>query len=298
MVRGFWITPQQNCRAKQFFCMLFGGGDLYPHRQKNGPGRIHRGSLMKRILVPGIAAAAFCGAPATAADMPVKAPVYKAAAAPLFNWTGFYVGANAGLGTAHTRANSPDGTISDSFAVGFVDTYSGFTGGFQVGYNWQFAPNWVFGVEGDVGYLGTRRSALDAIQPGLQTTVKSDFYSTIRARLGYAWDRSLLYATGGVAFVRLKDSFDCCGFPVDFDHTESSITKTGWTVGGGIETALAANWTAKVEYLFIDAGKVNVAETGDVPAQNSDTMQYRHQFHVIKFGLNYRFGAGPVVARY
>ena len=124
--------------------------------------------------------------------------------------------------------------------------------------------------------------------------MKSDFYSTIRARFGYAWDRTLLYATGGVAFVRLKDSFDCCTFPSDFDTTEKSVTKVGWTAGGGIETALAPNWTAKLEYLFIDAGKVNVVQTDDAP--DLDTMQYRHQFHVIKFGLNYRFGAGG--ARY
>jgi outer membrane immunogenic protein len=169
-----------------------------------------------------------------------------------------------------------------------VDKYSGFTGGFQVGYNWQIAPNWLFGVEGDIGYLGTRRSALDATDPGLRTIVKSDFYSTIRPRFGYASDRSLLYATGGIAFVRIKDSFDCCT-PLDFDHTEKSVTKTGWTVGGGFETALAANWTAKVEYLFIDAGKINVVQTDNGPG-TADTMQFKHQFHVIKFGLNYKFG--------
>ena len=252
---------------------------------------------MSKLLLGIFALAAFTAGPAIAADMVVKAPVYKAPPqVAVYNWTGSYIGGNVGIGFARTKAYSPDGTIDDSFLVGFADTYSGFTGGVQLGYNWQFAPTWVFGVEGDIGYLGTRRSALDATQPGLRTTVKSDFYSTIRARFGYAWDRTLLYATGGVAFVRLKDSFDCCDFPVDFDTTVRSVTKTGWTAGGGIETAVAANWTAKVEYLFIDVGKVYVVQTDDAPFL--DTMLYKHQFHVIKFGLNYRLGAGPIVSRY
>jgi outer membrane immunogenic protein len=251
---------------------------------------------MNRSLTIAASLVAFVVAPAAAADLPArtytKAPVI--AAAPVYNWTGFYIGANAGLGNARTQANSPDGTISDSFAVGFSDSYSGFTGGFQLGYNLQLAPNWVVGLEGDIGYLDTHRTALDATQPGLRTTVKSDFYGTIRPRVGFVWDRTMLYATGGVAFVRMKNSFDCCGFPFDFDSTERVTTKTGWTAGGGIEMAFTSNWTAKVEYLYIDAGNINVAQTDD---PEPDTMQFRHQFHIVKFGLNYKFG-GPVVAKY
>jgi outer membrane immunogenic protein len=235
---------------------------------------------------------------AFAADMPVKAPIYKAAVAPAvgYNWSGFYIGLNAGYGNARTSADSPDGTIADSFLVGFSDNYGGFTGGFQAGYNVQFAPNWVVGVEGDIGYLRLRRQALDMIVPGLQTTTQTDGYGTLRARFGYAWDRSLVYATGGAAFLRIKDSIDCCRFPLDFDHNETTVNRTGWTVGGGFETALAANWTAKLEYLYIDAGSVDVVNTDEAP--DNDTMRFRHQFHIVKFGLNYRLGDSPIVARY
>jgi outer membrane immunogenic protein len=235
---------------------------------------------MKRFLVAGITAAAFCGAPAIAADMPVKAPVYRAAAP--YNWTGFYWGVNAGVGVSTMNYHS----IEELGTNGDFD--AGFTGGLQAGYNWQYAPNWVFGVEGDVGYLGTNRSFVQFNDPTFFNRVKTDFYSTLRARYGYAWDRSLLYATGGVAFVHIKDSVN----DVDGanDPGAKSATKTGLAVGGGLETALFGNWTTKVEYLFIDAGKIR---TDDI--DNDEHGTWKHQFHVIKFGLNYKFG-DPLVA--
>ena len=237
---------------------------------------------MKKIFVASIAAAAFCGAPALAADMPVKAPVYRAAAP--YNWTGFYWGANVGVGVSAMKYHSIEevGTTNGVFDPGF-------TGGLQAGYNWQYSPNWVFGVEGDVGYLGTNRSFVQFNDPTFFNRVKTDFYSTLRARYGYAWDRSLLYATGGVAFVHIKDNLnDTTAGPTEIGS--KSTTTVGFAVGGGLETALVGNWTTKVEYLFIDAGRIH---TDDIDGDEHGT--WNHQFHIFKLGLNYKFG-DPLVA--
>lgn len=193
---------------------------------------------MKKIAVLG---AAFLGlalsAPAKAADVPVKAPVYKAAPAPAFNWTGFYFGGHIGYG----EAEDPIGATID-----------GMIGGVQVGYNWHFSRNWVFGIEADIA--GTdMNNAFGA---------HMDYLGTIRARAGYAMDRVLIYGTGGFAFSRIQNVLG------------AHLNGEGYAIGAGLEWAFARNWSAKVEYMFhdIDFGP------GDV------------EVSTFKFGVNYRFG--------
>ena len=126
-----------------------------------------------------------------------------------------------------------------------------FTGGIQAGYNWRFSPNWVVGLEGDIGYLGSKRPYIFA-NDGAPTSsgVRTDWYGTMRGRLGYNTGPALLYATGGAAFVHVKNNIDDTFAP---RFASESETASGWTVGGGIQAALAQNWTAKTEYLYIDA---------------------------------------------
>lgn len=197
---------------------------------------------MKKILLSGVALVAlFAAAPASAADVPVRGPIYKAAPAPIFNWTGFYFGGHVGYGFSDTDLGvEPDG----------------FLGGLQIGYNWQFSRNWVFGLEADIS--GTDMN--DSVA-GLNSHI--DYLGTARARLGYTWDRTMLYGTGGFAWNRSS----VLGF-----HD----TDTGYALGAGIEWAFAPNWSAKVEYMFYDFD--NNTTFGDT------------QISTVKLGLNYRFG--------
>jgi outer membrane immunogenic protein len=194
-------------------------------------------------------------------------------------WTGLYAGLNAGVGLSQTNASTPE---SDLF--GSVDIAgAGFTGGVQVGYNWQFNPTWVVGLEGDIGRLGINRlfQNWDDFE---RFGIKTNWYGTMRARLGYSTGPALLYFTGGAAFVNVRNDFNRVDANVQSSKSE---TPPGWTLGGGIESVLVKNWTAKTEYLYIDAGGQNVfglsvlIDTGNV--------HFNNRFHIFRFGLNYYF---------
>jgi outer membrane immunogenic protein len=209
-----------------------------------------------------------------------------------FSWTGFYVGLNAGVGVSGTTVTD----LSPGSDRGFFDIYkAGVTGGAQAGYNWQAAPGWILGVEGDAGFLNNSRTFCQinnncSSASAIIYSSKSDFVSTLRARAGWiAWQRALLYATGGAAWVHVEDSFLDTGTVI-----QQSKTLSGWTVGGGLEAAIGGHWTVKAEYLYIDVGSHSFATTS--PA--GYVYQYDHRYHVARFGLNYLFGGGPVVARY
>ncbi len=170
---------------------------------------------MKKILLSGVALAAlFVAAPASAADVPVRQQqqYYKAAPAPVFNWTGFYFGGHVGYGWGDTAVG------------GDVD---GFLGGLQLGYNWQLSRNWVFGIEGDISGTDINNAV----------PVHVDYLGTLRARVGYTWDRTMVYGTGGLAWNRSS---------VGGVHD----TDTGYALGLGIEWAFAPNWSTKVEYMY------------------------------------------------
>jgi outer membrane immunogenic protein len=201
-----------------------------------------RGTNVKKLALLGavIAALAF-GAPAQAADAPIKGPYYKAA--PVFSWTGFYFGGHIGYGWG--EANVP--------AAGVVFDIDGFLGGAQLGYNWQVSPNWVFGIETDI-------SASDIGAAGFNV----DWFGTTRLRLGYSWDRMLLYVTGGLAY----------------GGTNATSGHAGWAAGAGLEWAFAPRWSAKIEYLFVDLGD-EILPLFAAPVSVD--------FSTIRFGVNYRF---------
>lgn len=206
----------------------------------------------------------------------------KTGVLPQTNWSGFFGGINGGTAVASTAGNafyhSDPGNINvtdNSFSLGGV-----------VGYNWQFSPRFVAGVEGDFGYLGFKHSNENFYNSSTITGSKTSWIATARARLGYSTGPALLYVTGGGAWVNAKDSFDW-GTP-----TSSTKTLGGYTVGGGIETTLWGNWSTKSEYLFVDAGKGNTLVDG------AGSVQLDHKYHLFRSALVYRFNSDPIVAKY
>jgi outer membrane immunogenic protein len=285
---------------------------------------------MKKLLVACIAAAAFCGGPALAADLPTrtynKAPV--AAAAAVYNWSGFYVGGTAG--GAFGSFDPSTSTDSENYlgptgepAVNAGGSQSikpaGFTGGFETGYNWQIS-NFVIGFEGDVEYLGLKGSAATSGSysccAGTIFTIFSNasttWLATARARAGIAANDWLFFATGGAAFTNIKANFgfsDNCGVLADCSGGGSpngaeaaafSSTKTGFAVGGGVEKAIGQNWTIKAEYLYVGFG--TVTGTGVLSGSNGVgsiatqlmTHSYDLKANIVRLGINYKFG-GPLV---
>jgi outer membrane immunogenic protein len=228
---------------------------------------------MKRAILAAAMTALLAGS-AYAADlparhMPVKAPV----AVPYYNWTGFYIGVNAG---------GAFGRINDNTFGGSSDTVSGFAGGAQIGYNWQ-VNNVVFGIETD--FQGSSQklsdSGVDPTVGGLgawSTSGRLNYFGTIRGRLGLAQDRWLVYVTGGYAYQNLKFDFNSA----NFGNANSSNTRGGWTIGAGLEYAFAGPWTVGLEYLYIDSGN----RDWNVFNQN---VNLRAKNNVVRAKLNYRF---------
>jgi outer membrane immunogenic protein len=246
------------------------------------------------FLVGSVSLAAAQGA--FAADMPTKMAV-KAPPVVGYAWDGFYVGGYYGsvLGQANGETPLP-GNPAGTRTGGVNVNDNEITVGGTAGYNWTMAPNWLVGVEGDVGFMGVNRNFKeynDIINSG----TKADWYGTARVRFGYLTGPSLLYVTGGAAFVRVTDIFG--GDGLGLTPTSSTSTRVGWTAGAGIETKLSHSWSAKSEYLFIDAGDhsfgSNPFGVGVAPGSGVlvPTTFSHHNYHVIKAGLNYNFGGGP-----
>ena len=225
---------------------------------------------MKVLVSAGLALGLLVAAQgARAADLSV-APLYKAppAAGPAYNWSGFYLGVNGGGGWGDSHWQG----------IGRVDTSGGQAGG-TAGYNWQFGQG-VFGLEGDIDWSGVKGSSDIAGCPGGTCSTSSTWLSTVRGRVGYAFDRFMPYFTGGLAIGDIRAGTP--GVPGD------SNTNTGWTVGGGVELTLPGNWSAKAEYLHIDLGELNCGTAcGGRPNQNASLRE-----NVFRAGVNYHFGWG------
>jgi outer membrane immunogenic protein len=238
--------------------------------------------LVKKFVSTTIAAVVLCAAPAFAADMPAKAPVYKAPPAPLWSWTGFYAGVYAGVGLNRSHGFDSTGTFPGE--IEYLGT--GFTGGGTVGYNWQFDPHWVAGIEGDLGWLGLSHDSLQ-YNDGFNLNSKTSWLGTVRGRFGYTSGPTLTYLTGGAAFVHVDDSITSAGTTSD-----SAKTKTGFAVGSGVETRLGGNWTFKSESLYVDVGSGEFQSIGGFPLVEAD----KHRYLIQRFGVNYLFGAPPAGA--
>lgn len=244
--------------------------------------RILKAASLAAALAIGLAQAGF------AADMPVKAPVYKAPmVAPVYNWTGFYLGGHVGGAWSNADAiNSAGGFLPAPAGTTIGIDGAGVLGGFQLGFNWQ-TGNWVFGVQGDMSWTGIN-PASDPF-PGSPTTTlnyKTDWLATVTGRIGYAWNNVLLYGKGGGAWVHNK--YDLSDPTVPFDFTGSD-TRSGWTAGAGLEYGFTPNWTAFIEYDHIDLGAHSI--TAVDPANGSGTADFKQNINIVKGGINYKFGA-------
>ncbi|MEZ5787201.1 MAG: outer membrane beta-barrel protein [Xanthobacteraceae bacterium] len=257
---------------------------------------------MKKILLATVAAIGFAGT-ASAADLAVRpAPVY----APVFNWSGCYIGGYVGGAWTAENAKVYDVNGYNLFPADYwsYDNDSSFIGGGTVGCNWQpVGSPFVFGIEGEVGYVnleGTGYDPFAGVAPAntiYSTTKIGDWYGMITGRLGYAWDRVLVYVKGGAAFLTV----DTAVYDPGFIAAAGSEDVSTWTVGGGLEYAFDWNWSLKAEYMFIGLDNYNACGFG-VGGFGAGTYCWNHDIegiHTAKIGLNYRFGGGaPLVARY
>jgi len=205
----------------------------------------------------------FVAGSAMAADLSMApAPMMVPGAAPIINWTGFYVGVNGGYGTGRADStNTPyDGNISGWFAGG------------QLGYNAQFTGNWVAGVEADVDWSGLK-GTINSSSPTITQSI--DWFGTIRGRLGYAFGNVLPYVTGGFAFGGATRTSS-------FTSASQSLGVTGYTIGAGVEVGLANNWSIKGEYQYLNFGAVTY---NNIPANPNVALAA----HTFRIGLNKRF---------
>jgi outer membrane immunogenic protein len=245
-----------------------------------------------------LASAALVGLTASsvfAADMRVKAPVKVPV---VYDWTGFYIGANIGWSFGN---QSTDWTFASLPVVSTSQPMNGILGGIQDGYNWQ-SGNWVVGFESDIQATG--QNGTSSLTGSITTTnalatsnVRLQWFGTIRGRLGVAPSaRWLVYATGGVAYGEVQTNESLLTGGATFIASTNTI-HSGWTVGGGVEAALVDNWTAKVEYLYIDLGHMAGTFTGVAPFTPIATSTHVTD-NIVRVGMNYRFGPALVVAKY
>lgn len=221
---------------------------------------------MKRLALAGLVLTV--GAvPVWAADLP-QSPApgsYEVVPAPqqTIDWTGIYLGANLGWAFGHFENRS--GGISDLD----VST-NGVTGGLYTGYNYQINPNVVVGAEADFSLTDLEDSTTGG---GLTVQSKSDWNSNIRARLGYTFDRYMIYGAGGLALADLE---------VNGNGDSDSKTALGWTLGAGGEAAITNNVSAKLEYVYQDFGEEDFNLNGTAVSSNFNNSQ-------VRFGLGYKF---------
>ena len=206
---------------------------------------------MNRFMVGAAVAAALGSVSAQAADFNYGRQAPYTVNQPLnaYSWAGPYLGGTLGYewGSVGNNPTKPSGLV----------------GGLTAGYNWQNGP-WVFGAEGDINLTG----ANDTFAPW---KFSNPWFGTVRGRAGYAFNNILFYGTCGLAFGGLRGE--------TFGLSESH-TSLGWTLGAGAEFGLAQNWTAKIEYLYIDLDSSNFVITG---AKND------YRFGVVRAGINFHF---------
>ena len=236
---------------------------------------------------------------AMAADIPLKAPP---SIATTYTWSGFYLGGHFGWGfERHTSTNV--GTInSANFPAGTSNSadIDGALGGLQAGYDWQFDPHWLVGLAGSFSLADVGGDATDPspVVPAVVNHPHTDYrwLSTATARVGFVTDAWLFYVKGGGAWAREEtNSFTTNAAGAVVTTTEGSLTRTGWTVGTGTEYRLAQNWSALVEYDYVDFGTATVSSVvtrGTIAPVLTGVSLLRDNtaaIHEIKVGINYRF---------
>jgi outer membrane immunogenic protein len=278
---------------------------------------------LKSTFAAAVAISAILGGAASAADL-AAAPVYSKAPAvmPVYNWTGWYIGGNAGwVGTNNgTLYNSGTDTGTGGYGTGLANgafvsstglSNSGFLGGGQFGYNYQ-SGLWLVGFEADFDGASAKQTTVInypgvPFVPNTQTYSRElDWLGTVRARAGVVASPSLLlFGTGGLAYgqtqVASRVSCPTAGPSCDSEPTNNlstSNTSVGWTAGAGFEWMFTPNWSVKGEYLYVDLGHhSNTLTYTYTGATSTLTSTVRDTYNIGRIGVNYHFGA-PVVAKY
>ncbi|UVO29433.1 outer membrane protein [Bradyrhizobium arachidis] len=274
-----------------------------------------------KITVIGAVVATLLGTPVLAADLAVKAP--PPAPAPVYSWTGFYVGGSVGgrwtdadwtttcLYTPFSANNCPlNGLDPNRLATRNPQSFdsSAVRGGVYAGYNWQFDPRWVAGVEADAGWADNRKSVNNGIPGTLQAVfvdndiaeVKQTWDAGLRGRIGYLINPGLMvFGAGGVSWTRLQATTTCGPIPLTWCSVgggglsaSTSMTKVGWTVGGGLEWMLAQRWLLRGEYRYADYGKATVNLLADPAGRDGLLADINVHTHTALFGVAYKF-SGP-----
>jgi outer membrane immunogenic protein len=215
-----------------------------------------------------------------AADMRMPAKVPPPLAAPFFTWTGFYIGLNGGYGGDRFKYDFAVLGVPGSTRV---SSGGGFGGG-QIGYNYQVG-NWVFGIEGDI-QASDIKGEISATILGLTATTgsKIDWFATARGRLGYAWDRVLVYGTGGYAHASVDTTGAIAIAGGGALATNVNTSHNGWVAGGGIEYAFTNNLTFKTEYQYLDFERKKLASVGA-----ATFIDVRPTAHTVRGGVNWKF---------
>ena len=239
---------------------------------------------MKKLLLR----TAILLATATGASAADLSPAYKAPPpyVPAWTWTGFYGGVNLGGGWAR---GTETGTVTGLGSISTSTTFSGVIGGAQLGYNWQ-ASSFVFGLEADVDGSGqsvTFGCVAFGAACGASVTDRVNAFGTARGRLGVAFDRWLVYATGGFSWQNVSRTATATVPGILSATATTSATRGGYAVGAGIEGALWGNWIGGVEYLYLDTGTwtANSITVGAFTATES----LRLQNSVVRGRLSYKF---------
>ena len=255
---------------------------------------------MKGILLAAVGLVALgMAAPASAADLAAR-PYTKAPPpmlAPIYDWTGFYIGANGGW--AQSRNCVDFLTVVGTVASGCNDRSGGVVGG-QIGYRWQ-ANQFVFGLEAQGDWADLSNTRVTLFDPTLSTRVKTDGIGLFTGQIGYAWNAALLYVKGGAAVT--GNQLDILDTATGLGLASVSNTRWGGTVGVGFEYGFAPNWSVGVEYDHLFMGNANNTFTNGINPRLATVLSDRISQNVdmVTARINYRFGgwgAPPVAARY
>src|SRR6478752_4637135 len=257
---------------------------------------------MKKFLLGTVGLLALgMAAPASAADLAAR-PYTKAPppmVAPIYDWTGFYIGANGGWGSSHSCWDTVD-PFGVNVADGCRSRSGGLIGG-QIGYRWQ-ASQWVFGLEAQGDWADLSNQRISLLNPLLSTRTQTDGIGLFTGQIGYAWNAALFYVKGGAAVT--SNRFSIIGNVLGTELASASATRWGGTVGVGFEYGFSPNWSFGVEYDHLFMGNANNSFTGltaiDARFVNNRVSQ---DVDMVTVRLNYRFGGfggygAPVAARY
>jgi outer membrane immunogenic protein len=253
---------------------------------------------MRKFLAAAVSFAAItmAAAPASAADMAVKAPP-PAPLPVIYNWSGFYIGANGGWGQSRNCWDFVDAAGVFLFAEGCNERSGGLIGG-QIGYRWQ-ANQWVFGVEAQGDWADLSQTRVSLLDPTLSIRTKTDGIGLFTGQIGYAWSAALLYVKGGAAVTSNRFSIlDNLNFGAEL--ASASSTRWGGVVGVGFEYGFAPNWSVGVEYDHLFMGDANNSFTSPAFVAGVINNRVSQDVDMVTLRFNYRFGGytPPVAARY